>query len=193
MKQIADLLFEASFLKQIRRTGYQYLGAGQESVAEHVYAATFIGFVLARLEPRADAGKLISMCLVHDFPEARIGDLNYVQKKYVRADESVALHDAIEPLPPDNGIGDEMGGLIDEFNEAETLEARLAHDADQLALLIDLKFLSDTGYKTPSTWIPPVKKRLKTKVAIELATAIMTSSKDDWWLKKFVDSNKVIP
>ncbi|MEZ4602464.1 MAG: HD domain-containing protein [Desulfobacterales bacterium] len=63
------------------------MGASKESVAEHSFCATFIAYVMAMMEPEADSLRLISMCLVHDLPEARTGDHNYVQKKYVTIDE----------------------------------------------------------------------------------------------------------
>ena len=40
MENLADLLFEAKMLKEIPRSGFQFLGAGRESVAEHVYMMT---------------------------------------------------------------------------------------------------------------------------------------------------------
>jgi hypothetical protein len=88
MKNIANLLFEANMLKEIPRSGFHFLGSGHESVAEHSFSTTFIAFVMSKLETKADALKLISMCLVHDLAESRIGDLNAVQKNYVSADET---------------------------------------------------------------------------------------------------------
>jgi putative hydrolase of HD superfamily len=83
MKNIAKLLFEAKMLKEIPRSGFHFLGSGKESIAEHTFSTVFIAYVMSQLEPKVKALKLISMCLVHDLPEARIGDLNTVQKKYV--------------------------------------------------------------------------------------------------------------
>ena len=84
MKDIANLLFEAAHLKRTPRSGFNFLGAGRESVAEHTFCALFIAWVMTRLETGVDALRLMSMCLVHDLPESRIGDINYVQKQYVR-------------------------------------------------------------------------------------------------------------
>jgi putative hydrolase of HD superfamily len=181
MKRIAELLFEACFLKNLPRSGYQYLGAGNESVAEHTYSATFIAFVMAQLEPKADALRLISMCLVHDLPEARIGDLNYVQKRYLAKDEPRALRDTLKDIP----FADRIETLAAEFEAAETLESRLAHDADQLALLIDLKSLKGIGYQTPDSWLPHVQKRLKTELGKGLAEAVLGGEHDSWWRKLF--------
>ncbi len=181
MKRIVELIMEAGFLKHLPRSGYQFLGAGRESVAEHVYATTFIALVFSFLEKQVNAQRLISMCLVHDLAEARTGDLNYVQKHYVDADEGSALTDALQDIP----FGRNITELIDEFNAGRTLEAKLARDADQLALIIDLKSLRDTGYRPPDHWLPHVENRLQTTLAKQLAKAVLKAEKDDWWLKLF--------
>jgi putative hydrolase of HD superfamily len=181
---IAHLLFEARSLKNIPRTGYQFLGAGRESVAEHSYTTTMVAFVMARLVPGVDPCRLVSMCLVHDLPEARIGDLNYVQKQYVRADEAHAVADLTRALP----FGDDMAALIREFQQGESVEARLAHDADQLAFLLELKDLADLGFAPPADWIPHLRARLKTDTGSALADAILAINRDGWWRQNFIDS-----
>ena len=185
MKNIADMLFEARMLKETPRSGYQFLGSGRESVAEHSFVITFIGFVMSRLRPDVNALKLISMCILHDLPEARTGDLNYVNKQYVAADESKAVKDATDGLP----FGDAITGLISEFNDNDCVEAELAHDADQLAFIIDLKAQMDIGHKPPAKWLPHVVERLKTDTGKAIAEEIMEAEWDRWWLQKFVDGS----
>jgi putative hydrolase of HD superfamily len=181
MKRIAELILEAGFLKHLPRSGYHFLGAGRESVAEHVYTTTFIAFVLSLLEPGVNAHRLITMCLVHDLPETRLGDLNYVQKQYLQGDEPKAIADALQDL----AFGDDIKALIEEFNAGRTAEAQLARDADQLALFIDLKSLRDIGYRTPESWLPQVQGRLKTPLARQLAEALLAEPRDGWWQKLF--------
>jgi putative hydrolase of HD superfamily len=184
MKHIANLLFEANILKKIPRSGYHFLGVGKESVAEHSFSVSFIAFVMAQMEPDVDALRLIAMCLVHDLPEAKTGDLNYVQKKYVTADENKAMNEITRKLP----FGTTLSDLIVEFNARESMESKLAHDADQLALILDLKTLSDIGYEPPKKWLPYALKRLKTKTGQNLAESIMKTEWDAWWLENYVDS-----
>lgn len=181
MEAIARLVFEALFLKRIPRSGYQYLGAGKETVAEHVYATTIIALILSKLEPEADSERLITMCLIHDLPEARIGDLNYVQKQYVGAEEAAALADGLQGLPFASAVTD----LLQEFNTGTSLEARLARDADQLSLIADLKSLQDRGYQTPQQWLPHVRNRLVTQTAVDLAEALVKTPSDEWWMRLF--------
>ncbi|MFZ5572725.1 MAG: HD domain-containing protein [Thermodesulfobacteriota bacterium] len=179
MKHIADLFFEAGMLKQIPRSGYHFLGTGQESVAEHTFMVVFIAWVMSRLLPEVDAARLMAMCLVHDLPEARIGDLNTVQKRYVHADESRATRDMIRDLP----FGSSLAGLLEEFNAKDSPLAELAHDADQLAFILDLKAQMDMGRPAPAEWLPSVLKRLKTETGRILARGIQETNRDDWWRK----------
>jgi putative hydrolase of HD superfamily len=181
MKSIADLLFEAKILKNIPRSGFAFLGAGRESVAEHSFTVAFIAYLMSLMEPQADGRRLVTMCLIHDLPEARTGDLNYVQKKYVFADEQKAISDATRDLP----FGDDISGLLAEFNAQQTREAQLAHDADQIAFILDLKTISDVGGKTPEKWLPVVKNRLKTDLGIKLAEAVSERNWDAWWMETY--------
>ncbi len=187
MKAIVNLLFEAAFLKKVPRSGFQFLGMGRESVAEHSFLTTFIGWVLTQIVPEVDATRLLSMCLMHDLPEARIGDLNYVQKEYVVPEENKALADLGSRLNFGTGIKD----LLAEFNTAVSLEARLAHDADQLAFLLELKLLADQGYQPPHKWIPHVEQRIQTDVGQKLAATIVALDSDEWWLKTIIDRANV--
>jgi putative hydrolase of HD superfamily len=177
MKEIANLLFEAKLLKEVPRSGYQFLGVGRESVAEHSFFTTFIAYVMSALEPEVDALRLVSMCLVHDLTEARIGDLNTVHKKYVTADETRAIEDATKNL----AFGGILAAIIHEFRSGDSKEARLAHDADQLALILELKDLIDIGFEPPKTWIQNVIDRLKTETGRKIAGAVMETKRDEWW------------
>ena len=177
MKKIANLLFEAKILKEIPRSGYHFLGAGKESVAEHSFSTTFIAYVMSQLLPEVDALKLINMCLVHDLAEARIGDLNTVHKKYVTADENKALEDATAGL----SFGHNLVELTQEFKDGRTAEARLARDADQIALILELKDLIDIGYEPPKTWIQNVIDRLQTETGKKIGEAVMQTNRDEWW------------
>ncbi len=186
MDRIADLLFEARMLKEIPRSGFHFLGAGKESVAEHSFMTTFIAYVMGQMTPDADKERLAAMCLLHDLPEARTGDLNYVQKRYVEKDEDRALADAIRGLP----FGGAVTDLMAEFNEGRTLEARLAHDADQLSFILDLKALSDVGCRPPGKWLVHIVDRLKTETGKKMCDAILSAEWDGWWLKNYVDTPK---
>src|SRR5262245_1240669 len=149
MKSIANFLFEVGMLKRTPRTGLQFLGSGNDSVAEHLLRTAYIAFALGSMVPGVDRSKLVLLCLLHDLPEARTGDLNYENKKYVTADEDAAVRDLCKTLP----FGGDIQALINEFNAGETPEARLASDCDQLELLCVLKEEKDRGNPQADEWI----------------------------------------
>lgn len=179
MREIADFLFEVGMLKKTPRSGFQFLGSGSESVAEHILRTLFIGYVLCKMDRTADELKVLRLCLVHDLPEARTGDMNYVNKKYVTVDEKKAVRELAAPL----FFGTEIESLLEEFNRKETRESLLARDADQLSLILQLKECGDLGNRYSRQWIGYAVRRLNTENARELAKSIVDTDSTNWWFK----------
>ncbi len=180
MRDTVNFLFEVGILKKIPRSGYQFLGTGSESVADHSFRVAIIAYLFAKNEPKADTQKVILMSLFHDFHEARTGDHNYVNKRYVTVNEDKAVSDLAQKLTS----GQEIVSLIDEFNSGETLEAQLAQDADQLDFILELKRQQDLGNKSAAEWLKYSVKRLITDFAKKLANEILQTDSSDWWFKK---------
>ncbi|WP_022850189.1 HD domain-containing protein [Limisalsivibrio acetivorans] len=174
--RLANFFFEAGFLQNMERTGLPYLGSGSQNVASHVYRTCIIGFTLAS-EVGADADKVLKMCLFHDIEEARTGDLNYLQQRYVDSDDDRALSHALKGLPIESSVKE----LIDEFTEQKTIEARLAKDADVLELILFLKEQADKGNDQAKRWIRAALTRLKTDRAKGMAEGILETLYYEWW------------
>ena len=178
IKRVAEFLFEAGMLRKIPRSGYHFLGSGHESVAEHSFRTTVIGYVLARMTG-ADWTRVVLMCLFHDLPEARTGDFNYVNKMYNQAAVEQALLDALGGT----GLTDDIHVAQQELEEAKTEEAALAQDADQLDLILSLKEEQDLGNPYAVKWIKHALKRLRTASGNHLAAVILQTDHTDWWFK----------
>ncbi len=71
----------------------------------------------------------------------------------------------------------------DEFNERKTRESLICHDADQLALIYQLKEYGDLGNKYSREWINFAKQRLYTENAKAMAEKIIQTDSSDWWFK----------
>lgn len=179
MKDVVNFLFETGMLKKTPRTGFQFLGSGGESVAEHILRTLFVAFALCKMAPEADENRVMKLCLFHDLPEARTGDMNYVNKKYVTVNEEKAVRELTETL----SFGDEIKSAIDEFNAHRTTEAIIAHDADQLALILQLKEYGDLGNKYSQEWIAYARKRLGSEKAKILAECVLQTDSSEWWFK----------
>lgn len=178
-RDIVHFFFELGMLKKTPRSGFQFLGSGRESVAEHSFRVALIGYTLAKLTEHPDPYKIVCLCLFHDVPEARTGDLNYVNKQYVVPDETAAINDLASTLP----FGAEYRALLQEYREEATEESKLVHDADQLDLILELKEQNDLGNTYARQWIHFALKRLKTDIGRRLATEILRTDSADWWFK----------
>lgn len=178
--RLVDFLFEAMMLKRTPRTGYQFLGHGRESVAEHSFGVTILAFTLTRLNGRADLTRTLKLALFHDLAEARTGDLNYMNKRYATVDEDQALRDAAEGLV----FGPELTDLWDEWRCGQTLEARLAADADQLDMVLELRRLKTLGSEQAGDWLFYAEKRLKTDEGRALFQEIVQTDPTRWWFEK---------
>ena len=181
-KLIATIHFfnEVGLLAKTPRSGFAFLGSGQQSVAEHSFRMALIAFALADLvkdNQPVDRSKLLAMALLHDLPEARIGDLNYVNKRYITADEEKAVEDIRKAYP----FGDEISTLFNEYRENKTLEAQLTHDADQLELLLALKKELELGNQFASAWMANAEKRLQTDMGKALAEKLKSVQSHTWW------------
>ena len=184
-ERIVRFLFEGSMLKHTWRTGYPFLGKGKESVAAHTFGVILSAMMLARDIPGVNMERLLKLCLVHDLPEARTGDANAVHKRYVTIDEESAITEMIQELPG----GEEIADLLSEFRDCRTTESLLAHDADQLDMLLSLKEHLDTGSSDAVLWIPYVKDRLKSEEAKALASAILKEHWASWWMRQLLGEN----
>jgi putative hydrolase of HD superfamily len=138
-----------------------------------------VAFVLGQQTPEANLEKLLTLILFHDLAEARTGDLNYVNKRYVLALEKEAYLDSIRGLP----FEAELTELQNEWLAGETLEAKLAHDADQLDLMLELRRLASHGWRQARDWFSYAQKRLVTDVAKDLAKDLSIADPDAWWFE----------
>lgn len=165
------------------RTGYAFLGSGSESAAAHSQSTAAAAVVLAQMvEAQVDMERLLKMCIFHDLPEARTGDANAVHKLYIKRDEDRAMARALEGLP----FGSELLEIHREYERGETIEAKIAQDADQIDMIISLKEQLDTGNPEPETWLPHVVARLRLPEAKGLAQAILETHWASWWMEELL-------
>ena len=175
--KITDFLFEVGILSKTPRSGFFFLGSGEQSVAEHLNRVTYIGYVLCKMIPEADSAKVMQMCLFHDLAEARTSDLNYVHQKYAQANEERALEDIAKSLP----FGQEIKNLVEERNAGVTIESKMAKDADRLEWILSLKEQVDIGNTRAESWLPSAVKRVETEQAKQIAEQILKTDSDHWW------------
>jgi putative hydrolase of HD superfamily len=139
---VLDFLRGAERLKATHRSAYTSEGQ-QESVAEHTWRLCLMAMVLAPEFPGVDFAKLVKICLVHDLGEAVGGDVPAPEQARRREaglatgkgkDERRDLLTLLETLP--RRLGAEIAELWDEYEAAQTPEAKLAKALDKLETIM---------------------------------------------------------
>ena len=176
---MATFLYEAGHLKNLPRAGWLLLGVKPpESVAEHSFRVGVIGIALAALEG-ADPGRTAALCLMHDIHETRIGDVPSVGRAYVNTavPEAVVAHQT-SGMP--NDVGKVFQELTAEYEATETLESRVAHDADKIETLLQATEYVAKGYHA-EPWQDTSIQALRTESGKQLAQAIASVDPSSWW------------
>jgi putative hydrolase of HD superfamily len=141
MQQIVDFILELDKLKGVTRK-VRPLGLDRyENPAEHSWQIALLAASLAPYaESTIDIHRVIGMLLVHDIGEIDIGDtMVYAEEGWEerKAAEHAAVKRIFGLLPEPQGT--RFLALWQEFEDAETPEARFAHAADRaMPVLLNL-------------------------------------------------------
>ena len=133
---ILAFLRVAERLKTVTRSGWTSAGE-PESVAEHTWRLCLMAMLLYGRAPEVDLARLLRMCIIHDLGEAIRGDVPAPAQAGAGAksvEERADLVELTAPLPP--SLRDEIVALWDEYEAAESREARLAKGLDKLETIL---------------------------------------------------------
>ena len=157
MKAEAILSFieEIGILKSLPRTGWLIHGIKNgESIADHCYRMTLLSMLLADTLVakglQLDTEKVMRLSLLHEIAEARIGDipftvLTYIPEEVKEIGERKAVTSMLEKF---GSIGKWYQELWEEFEQNETIEAKLVRAADKLELMIQVLEYEKLGYQS---------------------------------------------
>jgi putative hydrolase of HD superfamily len=178
-----DFLYEVGCLRHIDRVWVQFHRPNVANVAEHTMRVAWIAQVLAALEG-ADIGRVVRMALVHDLGKSRAGDGHWMNRPYMKRDETQAI------AATGTGTSLEAGSneLWAEFKAAKTLEGRIVKDADNLDVDLELRELrSEWYFATASGKLrrQVFEQKLFTQSAKELWQEIQDSDPHRWYVDEF--------
>jgi putative hydrolases of HD superfamily len=180
LKRIAGFLYEVGTMRKIIRAHRQTLLSDDfsDTISSHSYRVTMIGYFLAHLE-KVDPYKVIVMCMFHDLGETRGGDQNWVNKKYVKVYDDEIHESQIKELLP----GSELENLCGEYSERETLESKIAKDADLLDQVLLLREYEHQGNKEAARWLEDNAqiKLMYSESAKKLAKEVCSQEPNFWW------------
>jgi putative hydrolase of HD superfamily len=148
-----SILIELQRLKNLDRTGWSLRGLAPrtESVAAHSFGVAVTAMALAdELVDRGvqlEVAKVLRIALLHDWAEARIGDMPRTATQYFGSEtrkiaELAAFKDMVSGSGP---AAASYGGLYEEYEQRSSLEARLVKAADVIDLLVQVLALERAG------------------------------------------------
>jgi putative hydrolases of HD superfamily len=184
-------IIEMGSLMFMPRTHTRSLINTFDDVSSHCHHTGIIAYCLARMEglSHADGLKALTMGVLHDTPEARTGDLDYLSKHYATTDEKKAVEHQLNNLP----FGDDLLKVVEEYEERNTAVAKCAKDADAFEQLYQEWVLTHLGNKMAERWfLGDYKNRVpsfRTKSAKKLALIMKNAEPHDWWFKDLVEDN----
>ncbi len=141
--KMISILVELQRLKSLDRTGWTLRGGapGAESVAAHSYgvvvAAMLLGDELRARGLEVDMERLLRIAVMHDWAEARVGDMPRTATDYFGADvRRRAERAAFDDMLREQGSKFDYSALHEDYEERKSLEARLVKAADIVDLLV---------------------------------------------------------
>lgn len=175
---LLTFLRRAESLKHLTRIAWTSTGA-QETVAAHSWRLCLLALVLGRHIDGVDLGKLLQLCIVHDLGEAINGDISAALQATLpdkSAQERADLLELTASLPADDRAM--LVALWDEYEQATTLEARIAKGLDKLETILqhnqgampdDFDFGFNLAYGARYTAAHPLLQALRTILDAETA------------------------
>jgi putative hydrolases of HD superfamily len=174
-KRMIEFFFELATLRRLTRSHRQLIHGVDDNVSDHSFRVAIIGMTLARLE-KCDENTVLKMCLFHDFVEARTGDANFINKLYVELHEERAREDQMRDLP----IGEDILGLMSEYEKRESVESVVAKDADLLdQMILQQEYLFNDSVNR-EIWQTHTEQSLTTENAKRLAERIREANPFEW-------------
>ena len=180
IRRLTGFFYEIGTLRKIARSHRQTLLTDDlsDNIASHSFRTSAIGWFLAKAE-KADPYKVLLMCTFHDVGESRSGDQNWINKKYLKVFEDEITDNQMENVRESG----ELKTVIGEYQKRETVEAKIAKDADLLDQILLLREYAWKGNQEAAMWLVDneQEKRLYSSTVKKLAREIMTQNPSWWW------------
>jgi putative hydrolase of HD superfamily len=144
LRSLSKFFETVGILKRTQRTGWLDFGLNHsESVADHTFRTAFLSMVYADIEG-LDTLKLLRMALIHDLPEAIIGDLTPTQKtKETKEEEEKAIKQILSLLPTIQR--EKYLEVWNEYQKGQTREAKAILQLEKIEMALQAKEYEKLG------------------------------------------------
>ncbi len=155
-----DELKEILELKNVLRAGWVKAGIpSPESVAAHSWGMSMLALKLAPKE--LDLARVLSLCIVHDIPEVRVGDLTPHDDTSTKAQDELKAMTEMAP---------EWVGLFEEYEQGQTPEAKFVKQLDKLDMSLQAEIYQAEFGISLEEFIESARLRIDDEVLKNLLT-----------------------
>ncbi|OGE33704.1 hypothetical protein A3C59_01075 [Candidatus Daviesbacteria bacterium RIFCSPHIGHO2_02_FULL_36_13] len=192
LKKILKVFLTLQWAKELPRQGFIAMGFKRneaDSVAAHSFSTALLAYFLAKnLQKegiKIDPDKVLKMGLVHDIGETIVGDVGTFVKGMAGGVFKDIEEEGVKALVDGLDSRDEIIDLVSEYNDRESLEARVVKAADNLDALAQakgvpgassaLKYFKEVFHITKFDWH---------KKAVDLILSGEVEPSRDWQDKK---------
>ncbi len=146
LKKILKVFLTLQWAKELPRQGFIALGFKRneaDSVAAHSFVTALLAYFLAmelqKEGKKIDPEKVLKMGLFHDIGETIVGDVGTFVKGMAGGVFKNIEEEGVKALVGDLDSKEEILKLVEEYNERQSLEARIVKAADNLDALAQAK------------------------------------------------------
>jgi len=149
LQSIIKFLEIAGMLKRTPRTGWVEVDVSQpESVADHTFRTAILCMLYADIES-LNSLKLLRMALIHDLPEAVIGDLTPIEKtEATKEREEKSIKQILGLLPMEQR--ERYITVWIEYQEGLTREAQALRQLEKIEMALQAKEYQKAGSTSQS-------------------------------------------
>ena len=116
--------------------------------------------LVLRLTPsHLDLSRVLCLCIVHDIPEVRVGDLTPHDDTSTKAADE---HKAMRDLAP------QWVALFEEYEEGETPESRFVKQLDKLDMALQAELYQEQFHLPLGEFIESARKRMSDPELLQL-------------------------
>lgn len=182
LEQDVNFLFEMGNIRLIDRMWRRFHTTNFANLAEHHFRVFWIAMVIATHEGDVDTGKIAKMVLIHDIAESRTGDVDVLSRQYVERHEEMAMQDMLEG----SVLEKEFYSIWEEYEKRESIEAKIAKDADNLDVDFELAEQAVVGNASLQDRKQEMrnfvaKEKLYTATARQLYEQLKSADPHAWW------------
>ena len=146
LKKILKVFLTLQWAKELPRQGFIAMGFKRneaDSVAAHSFSTALLAYFLAKQMKKegqkVDVEKVLKMGLVHDIGETIVGDVGTFVKGMAGGAFKNIEEEGVKALVEGLDSKDEIINLVEEYNDRNSLEARVVKVADNLDALAQTK------------------------------------------------------